>query len=184
MKRALVLGGGACLWRDLQALSEHVLGGERWSWVVLAVNDAGWAYRFSIDHWVSLHCKKFPVWEAMRAQLGYSMDYTKWGGSWRSGPDDSTIHGIEHIRPVTRVGSSGLHAVEIALDELGADRVVTVGIPMDGSGHFWDPVPWDHAIAHHDAWRESVADFAGRVRALSGWTETLLGRPDRAWLDL
>ena len=183
MKRALVLGGGACLWRDLQALSQGLLGGERWPWLVIAVNDAGWAYRFPIDHWVSLHCDKFPIWEGMRRQLGYPMSYTKWGGTWVTGSDDSKRKGIDRVHPVTRVGSSGLHAVEITLDELGADRVATVGIPMDGTGHFWDPVPWDSAMAHWDAWKESVADFDGRVRCWSGWTESLLGQPDSAWLD-
>ena len=60
MIRALVLGGASCLWKDLQALGEMLDG--RWPYMVLAVNDSGWAYRFPIDHWVSLHCEKFEVW--------------------------------------------------------------------------------------------------------------------------
>lgn len=181
MNRALVLGGGSCLWRDLQALSEMLDG--RWPYTVLAVNDAGWAYRWPIDHWVTLHGKKLPVWESMRRQLEYPMDYRTWGGTWVTGSDDSTLPQIDQVLPVTRVGSSGLHAVDVALHE-GAECVATAGIPMDGSGHFWDPTPWPSATAHRDAWTESVPDFGGRVRALSGWTADLLGTPDMAFLGL
>lgn len=183
MKRALVLGGGACLWQDLHALSE-LIGGGRWPYTILAVNDAGWAYRFQINHWITLHGEKLPVWMAMREQLGYPLGFLTWGGLWVTGRDDSTLPNIDCIHPVTRVGSSGLHAAEIALGPLEVDRVVLAGIPMDGSGHFFDPTPWDSAMAHREAWIASVGDFAGRVRCLSGWTAGLLHRPDRAWLDL
>ena len=181
MIRALVLGGGACLWRDLQALSEIMDG--RWPHMVVAVNDAGWAYRFPIDHWVTLHGEKYPVWREMRRQLGYPMDYRVWGGTWVTGSDDSKFTWIDEVLPVTRVGSTGLHAVDVALFK-GAERIITVGIPMDGSGHFFDPTPWDSAMAHRDAWIESAEAFSDTVRSMSGWTADLLGSPDRAWIGL
>ena len=183
MRRALVLGGGWCLWRDLQALSE-ITGFTIWPWLVLAVNDAGWAYRHPIGRWVTLHGEKLPVWKSMREQMGYDMTFTAWGGTWVTGRDDTKLEGIERVHPVTRVGSSGMHAVEIALAE-GADRVAVVGVPMDGGGHFFDPKPWDSALSHRDCWTEAAAeDWGDRVRSLSGWTSELLKTPDRDWLQL
>ncbi len=182
MNRALVLGGGSCLWTDTRALS-GLIGGGRWPWTVLAVNDAGWAYRFTIHHWVTLHGEKLPTWKAMREQAGYSMDFETWGGTWRTGRDESKLEAIDRTVPVDLVGSSGMHAVEVAL-HLGADRVVVAGIPMDGGGHFWDPTPWDSAMMHREPWESAKPIWGDRVRSMSGWTADLLGVPDRGWLDL
>lgn len=181
MKGALILGGGVCLWKDLDVFEER--RPRHAAFDIIAVNDAGWAYRLPLAHWVTLHGENLPVWIALRKQMKYAMGFQTWGGTWRTGRDDSKLEAIDHVLPVTLVGSSGMHAVEVARF-LAYDRIVLAGIPMDGSGHFFDPTPWGSAIAHREAWTAAAAEWGGVVRSISGWTSGLLGTPDRAWLDL
>ncbi len=180
MTVALVLGGAACLWDDL-AKPGQLVGGP-WPGLALAVNDSGYAYERRIDCWVTLHPANLEGWMAKREAAGFSMDFETWGGVWRTGTDDSNSPLVDHVFPVRRVGSSGYHAVEVAL-HLGAARVVTCGIPMDGQPHFFGTA-WVSAMAHRDAWAASVKEFDGRVRSMSGWTAELLGTPDAEWLNI
>lgn len=62
------------------------------------------------------------------------------------------------------------------------ERVIVAGVPLDRSGHFFDPPPdmggcdEDYAV-FASAWHESVDDFAGRVKSMSGVTREILGAP-------
>jgi len=178
---ALVLGGGACLWKDLDIFEQ--LRPRHASFDIIATNDAGWAYRLPIAHWVTLHPVNLPTWKAMRELRKLDMRFETWGGTWITGQDDSTFEAIDHVLPVTLVGSSGMHAVNVAR-HLELHPVVLAGIPMDGSGHFFDPTPWASALAHREAWTAAAAEWGDAVRSMSGWTAELLGTPDRAWIDL
>lgn len=178
MKRAVVLGGAACLWDDLRALNELV-GGGAWDGLVIAVNDSGWAYPGHIDHWVSLHPEKFAAWCALRAANGYPNGYVKWGGLW-PGANDSPL--VDRVHPVKEVGSTGLHAALIAVGPLGCDRVVLAGTPMDAQRHFTRGQAWDMADFHRDGWTKALPKIEGRVRSMSGWTRELLGEVTTEWL--
>lgn len=181
MTPALLLGGAKSLWDDLAQLEELV--GGTWPHTVFAINDSGWAYPHRIHYWVSLHQEKMPGWMERRRESGFPMDGIEvWGGSWVTKQDDSKLSWVDHILPVRLVGSSGFHAVEIAL-HLGHTRVVIAGMPMDFGPHFDRPGPWDSAMFHRPAWEQSAEHWQNLVRSLSGWTAELLGRPDREWLE-
>lgn len=181
MTPALVLGGASCLWEDLAALEEIV--GEPWPWAVVAVNDAIWAYPHPIHVAVSLHQDKVPGWLRQRREAGYLADGIEiWGGSWVTERDDSRLPWVDHVLPVAQNGSSGSHAIEVALF-LGHPRVVGAGIPLDPTPHFDRPGAWESSLFHRQALERAAETWAGRVRFMSGWTADLFGRPTSAWLQ-
>lgn len=81
-------------------------------------------------------------------------------------------------------GSSGMLCVRVAL-ELGCNRIVLAGVPMEKmSRHYDDAKPWNEARQYWPAWEKAIPRFAGRVRSLSGWTRERLGAPDEEWLHV
>jgi len=181
LDRALVLGGASSLWDDLARLEEIV--GRPWPWKVYAVNQAGHAFPDPIDYWVSLHQENMLGWMARREANGFDTDFEVWGGDWRTSSKDSDKDWVDDVIPVRLVGSSGFHAIEIALHH-GRDRIVGAGIPMDPRPHFHSKGPWHHALTHQKAFLESVDLWNDRFRSLSGWTRDTFGGPDREWLGI
>lgn len=183
-RRAVVLGGADCVWDDFERLEEMI--GQPWPGLVIAVNDAGWAFPRKIDHWVSLEAENFQrkkSWEDRRRSNGYPGGYETWGGIWCTGTDDTEL--VDHAIPVDLVGSSGYHAAyEVAVRHLFMKRVPICGIPMTGDPHFFDAEPWNGFRSHRFAWERSVEVFNGRIRSMSGWTRDLLGEPTPDWLGL
>jgi hypothetical protein len=163
MNRVLVMGSSSRLWPDLQALAQ-ITGDGRWPWTVIGVNMAGWAY--------------------LRESLRYPMGFKSWGGRWVTGSTDEDHEEVDEVLDVDRVGSSGMLAVDIARKRLEADRIVIAGMPVDATRRFYDFRPWDSALTYQVRWRESIEDFDGRVRSMSGFTKEILGAPDRSWLGL
>lgn len=168
MVAALVLGGGACLWSDVDAaldLGEYQM--------VVAANDAGAHWPGRLDHWVSLHPDKFPKWKHEREARGYPGGYVTW--AHRPTPNnqrDTRDWG----------GSSGLFAVKVALEQ-GAERVVCCGVPLvKGEAHFFHADPWRSADAFRKGWKRNETELRGKVRSMSGWTAEFLGLADEAWL--
>lgn len=182
MKRGLVLGGASCIWDDLKALEAMI--GEPWPWLVFATNQAGVAYPWPIDCWVTLHPENLEAWIERRRNEGRPMGFEVWGGTWVTGVDDSKHELVDHVLHVGDTGSSGFHAVRVALGPHECDRVVLAGVPMDFRPHFNSTRPWDSAEFHWPAWKNAVPRWEGRVRSLSGRTAELLGRPDLDWLGL
>ena len=180
MKPALILGGASCLRDDLATL--EALIGRPWPWTVFAVNDSGWDYSRRIHYWVSLHQPKMPDWMEKRRANGYPMKGIKvWGGSWITKQDDSKLPWVDHVLPVAFHGSSGSHAVEIAL-HLGHDRVIGAGMPMDMAAHFNRTGPWVSALFHREGIERAAERWHDRVRFVSGWTAELFGEPTLPWL--
>ena len=73
-------------------------------------------------------------------------------------------------------GSSGLFACLVGLG-MGYDEIVLAGIPMDDSGHFYDPPTTEHKYFENllPNWRYARDEwFEGKVRSLSGYTKNLL----------
>lgn len=173
MVHALILGSGASLFEDLEALGP-------WDGLVIAVNRAGAVHAGGLDHWVSLHPDQLGAFMAERAAAGLPSA----GATW----SDRAHPGVRVDRVVTdleRTGSSGLFAVRLALHHLGAGRVVLAGMPIDNAPHFYDGPRRSGPgfVPYRPFWRAAArSGFAGRVRSLSGWTAGLLGRPDAGWL--
>lgn len=158
---ALCLGGARGVWADLEA-AERLIGDR--PRLVIACNFAGIHYAGHLDAWVSLHPEMYAAWPAQRAG---NADYRTF-----LYPDP----------PERWSGSSGLYAAQIALDHLGADKVILCGVPMDAdAGHIHWPGDWPWT--RYRAGFEAAHPIIGhQVRSMSGWTADTYGRPETDWL--
>ncbi len=173
---ALVLGGARSVYADVQAALD--LGEFQGA---VACNDIGIVWPGALDAWVSLHVDNFRGWNNRRLSAGRPPHKALYGHAFAPGPD--IIITPYKFQGQDNSGSSGLFALKVALVDLGFDKAVLCGIPMSADGnHFFDPRPWDAAQHHQKAWREALPQIENRARSMSGWTSTLLGKPDENWL--
>ncbi len=177
MKRAIVIGGAACVWDDLDAARKLFEPD-----IVVAINVIGIEIE-GIDHWVSLHPAKLPRWLAARRQKGYA-DPVMWSHvEQRKWKDPIERRVLDKMR-----GTSSLFGVWVAQKE-GCDRVVGCGMPMtmepefyDGmEGHKWPP---GQVEIYRKAWQDEAVELRKFFRSMGGWTAELLGKPDAAWLGV
>lgn len=182
MSAALVLGGGASLWDDVAAALEV---GEFAG--VLACNDAAVAWPGPVAAGVSYHAEQWPLWMERRRRAGREhparlFGHREFTQSILARPDLP----IEYVEPrfpgQVETGSSGLFALKVALVDLGFDKAVVCGMPMDPRPHFFDGAKWEAYSAHRRGWTEALPQIRARARSMSGWTSQLLGAPDADWL--
>lgn len=174
-KHVLVCGSGRCLWDDMRALGPF--DGD-----VMAVNYAGIFLPRTPLHWVSSHADDFQFMLPMRPNRVTAPQ--GWLAERIETHSDRPCLGVLHVWPKFVAGwgngSSSIGAVRIALQMY--ERVILAGVPLDESGHFYDP-PNDlrQSVEDHrvwvDTWRGAVDEFKGRVRSMSGATRELLGAP-------
>lgn len=182
MRAALVLGGAGCVWEDVDAaLALGEFSG------VVACNDVGAAWPGKLDAWVSLHPEKFGIWSAQRVAAGYPFPGAILAHEEASGRKGlpACVTGRTNFRfPGQREsGSSGLFALKVALVDLGFDKAVLCGVPMDaGPGHFFDPAAWRAAVSHRRGWHDVIPTLKNKARSMSGWTREQLGAPTSSWI--
>lgn len=181
MRTALVLGGAACVTEDVDAaLALGEFQG------VVGCNDVGIAWPGRMAAWVSLHSEKLGHWSGQRAMLGLPTHTALYGhrDERRERPKTPSVVLTDFLfEGQTDTGSSGLFALKVALVDLGFDRAVVCGCPMTPAGrHFFDDTAWAGAAAHRRGWSQALPMIKDRTRSMSGWTATLLGLPDTAWL--
>lgn len=161
MSECIVLGSARRVWLDL-AEAGGAQGRD-----VMAVNDIGMHYPGDLTHWYSNDAKMLGHWSDAR-RPGYS----------KAGALHSNNPGRQGVRVWDNLvgGNSAVNAVCVAL-ELGYERVIVCGVPLDETGHYFDP-PWINTSynneAEFDEWRRRVAYFAGRVTSMSGKTREIL----------
>lgn len=174
-RRALVLGGAACLWDDVEAaLSLGEFDG------VVACNDAGAYWRGKLDAWCTLHPNKLGRWTKERAARGYPPASRLFSHRVEE-PHDITVSSYHWKPGGGSSGSSGLYSTKIAL-ELGFERLVLCGIPMTPEPHFFNRAPWAAYRNFSASWRTLAPRLLPNVKSMSGWTRTLLGSPSESWL--
>lgn len=168
---AIVLGGAACVWEDLDRVPEG------WAEMYVACNEAGTMIE-PLDHWVTLHPEKMAGWQRERAANGLSGNYQTWTRVMPKGFG----HREELVDRTTEdwQGSSGLLCLKVALEQ-GADRVIGCGIPMDASPHFFDERGWQDWKLYRVAWARRWRELEN-ARSMSGWTRELLGGPEE-WFN-
>lgn len=168
----IVCGSGRCVWDDLGQLAPNQ------NTHFMCVNDVGMHLPYPVRHWYSNDDLWLARWsQARRPMYAKNVD-----------PRPPLLHthskgtSSMNIWPWPGHGTSGLNAVYTAL-ALGYDSVVICGIPLDDTGHYFDP-PWIRTNFTREAadrdgepryW--SVAKkriFEGRVRSMSGRTKALL----------
>lgn len=181
MRAALVLGGGACVWADMEAALNI---GEFQA--VMTCNDVTAAYPGPIDACASLHSASWPMWLDERERRGYERPLTVFGhNEARGGLKTNRVDVFTEYRfpGQDRSGSSGLFALKVALIDLGYDRAVLCGVPMAAKQrHFFDAHDWAGAEAHKAGWHQALPHIAERARSMSGFTADLLGLPTEEWL--
>lgn len=180
---ALILGGAACVWTDVEAALD--LGEYQ---AVIACNDVMAVWPGKLDALVTLHPEKAGFWLERRRRNGFPdpariAGHTNSLSSGRIPPCVKEF--VEYRFPGQEAsGSSGLFAVKYALMDIGVERAVLCGVPMSvDEAHFYDARPWGGAIRHRKGWEESWEHTKHRVRSMSGWTMSMLGRPTSAWIE-
>lgn len=165
MTLALVLGSATTVWDDVEAaLALTEADG------IVACNDIAAVWPGHIDAAATLHPDHWPRWAARRAAKGHPPVPRVFTKGW-------AFPGQE------RSGSSGLFALKVALVDLGFDRAVLCGVPMDEQArHITSTRPWRAAETLRAGWVQALPAIGDRARSLSGWTADLLGRPTPDWL--
>lgn len=181
MRLALVLGGARTVWEDIEtALDLTEVQG------IVACNDAGAAWPGDLDGWATLHGEHMARWAGDRAKAGYPPCPVILGHTERrAGRHYPALTGTTEFKfpGQTQSGSSGLFALKVALVDLGFDKAILCGVPMEPAGkHFFDAREWRGAHAHKQGWKEALPEIASRARSMSGWTAELLGQPTEDWL--
>lgn len=169
---AVVLGGAWNVWQDLKE-AEALLDGLEYE--VAAVNEAGRDYKGRLSYWCSLHMEKMQGWQAGRRG---NQDYIAVSRQPRVGAR------IDVVFPERFAGSSGSYVIQVLVLHYRFDRIVVCGVPMTEEGHYFDNDAWRAATQYRRPWREMAeqGEFRGKIRSMSGWTESLVGRPTREWL--
>lgn len=183
MRVALVLGSASTLWDDVRAASE--LGAFHGG---VAANDAGVAWPWPLDGWVTYHPEFLGRFTLQRTERGLP-DHRRIfihpsGVAVKKG--DAEFEVVESFFPgQTASGSSTLFALKVALVDLGFDRAVICGAPLDGSGGHLRPDQgvWHSSDAYQVGWREALPHIRGRARSMSGFTKALLGAPTPEWME-
>lgn len=170
--KLLIVASGRCVWDDLERYArdqEIHFNGD-----VMAVNDVGMHLPCELTHWYSNDWKMLPKWvEARRPRF-----------KKKYGPvqTHSCYGGAKYVWPWPGHGTSSLNAVYTGL-ALGYDEIVLAGVPLDNSGHYFDP-PWVNSNFSNEVpnkggqlryWNRQI--FEGKVKSLSGRTRELLGSP-------
>jgi hypothetical protein len=177
MIRALVLGGAASVYDDARAAQEIASEAGVTFDLVLAANAIAVHWPTRITHLISLHPEKLAAWQAARRERGGNDDYL------------TVTTARPNVRLMPRVdrvsrdwgGSSGLFGVKVALEEM-ADVIVLAGVPMTRSPHFDSDAPWRDRDSFVNAWKRWRKHYAANTRSMSGYTQSLLGAPDVAFM--
>jgi len=178
--RGIVLGGAACIWKDVDRLEAMI--GQQWNEIVVAANDIGCHWPREMHGWCSLHPEKMDQWVKIRERKrlpGGFITYAK-DGRKRRGIDATVRHRFGS-------GSSGLLGVSVAL-HLGCTKIVLCGIPMTREPYFAESEvhpkgkAFSSADSHWRKWLLYAEKMQGTVKSMSGRTRDLLGEPTLEWL--
>lgn len=167
--KLLIVGGGRCVWDDLQRISVN-------NYDIMCMNDIIMHLPYRINHVYSNDDKMLTNWVAARRPR-YKKDFE----------ENILKHTCQTgnciVWPFPGHGSSGLNACYTGL-ALGYTEIVLAGVPLDDSGHYFDP-PWVKTnfvkeVGMRDGeikfWANAKRNiFNGKVRSLSGRTKELLG---------
>lgn len=178
MKRCVVLGTAPCMWDDLRRTPAGL--------DVVAVNRAGWLYLEPIALWVSIHGAGNLAHIEKRRELGADMNFDAYG-NFANNEESGDV--IRWNRP-NGGGSSSLFATRIAL-ELGYERVVLAGVPLEGQATLVDAdgtefVEEPSALGfgvYRRGWEKARDEIGEHVRSMSGWTRETFGEPTAEWLN-
>lgn len=185
-KRCLILGSASTVWQEVEATKRLGLTFDH----VVACKEAGVYYAGNLDAWVSLHPERFVNDIATRSALGYpaarrTYGYLKTNSDKVSVAGEVPSHWTAYkFDGQVRSGSSGLFACKVALIDLGFEKLVLCGIPLDKeAGRIDGKVRWNGATSFKQGFAEAMPFLKDTARSMSGWTQSQLGTPSRDWLN-
>jgi len=166
----LIVGSGRCVWDDLDKVLSNDGNYYRVGPDVMCLNDMVMHFPGKVDHVYSNDEKELPKWiEARRPRALKDFPHAILQHTCQKGK------GNQIVWPWPGHGTSGLNAVYTGL-ALGYDEIILAGIPMDGSGHYFDP-PWKETnyIPMGRYWKMAAEKvFDGKVKSLSGQTKEII----------
>jgi hypothetical protein len=174
---ALVLGGAASLWDDIESASALV---DPADCLIVATNDAGVHWPHRLDHWATMHATEMEHRVRQRAKLGHPPGFVTWTRPYPAGMKEREAM-CDRVLSGWNGGSSGLLATGIAIEH--GCSVILCGVPLDVRPHFNRVGPWTSAADYRAGWLERYSVLASRVRSFGGWTADVFGAPTRKWLD-
>ena len=183
-KNLLILGGGRCVFDDYFKAKEFFK-----TYEIMAINDMIGQFRLEkIHHGFCLHKRLLQANKVLREEKGMGGDYTSHG--------ITACPGVDRVwSKAYRTGESGTSSILVAL-HLGYTKIIVCGVPLDNSGHYWDPdvkfeptkPQWSvfnakgqMGLANEVIKRNPLAK--DRVRSMSGRTADAFGKPDQEWAD-
>lgn len=176
MKRALVIGGGAEIWRDVEAALKI---GEFDA--VIACNDIGAAWPGEIEAWVTLHPENMGALMRLRADRRYPAAKKIAYHEDPKGVPKPHIVTPYHWERSHRSASSGIFAAKVGI-ELGF-KCVLCGVPLTMTPHFNNMGEWKHSSSFHQGFADALPYIKDSVRSMSGHTRKILGAPTESWLN-
>lgn len=125
----LIVGTGRNVWEETRGLPQmrHVM----------CVNDMGMYWPGYVRHWYSNDVEQLIHWDKGRRRAHvtiYGNAERLHSCTERTGPEYANVS----VWPMPSQGGSGITAILVAL-ALGYDNITVAGIPLDNSGHFYDP---------------------------------------------
>lgn len=171
----LVIGGGKHTWDEVdRAFDEFHID------KVVAVNQAIVDYAGKVDAAVSLHPSKLQGWldERKITPAKRVVSFMRQRGTHQ--------YPVTDVVPylwwgMTKSGSSGLYAVKVAMQLLGADKIILAGVPMDGGPHYYNDRMWGTPKDFREGWMQALPYIKDSVRSYRSWTKDLLGKPTKDW---
>jgi hypothetical protein len=180
----LILGGGKGLWEDYFAAREVMPSSH-----IMCVNDIAAQFKAEkIQHAVSLHHRLLPAVCIMRKEKGMLEKVCRHSSSRGAREDSADVYWCMQ----NGGGTSGLFATKIAI-AMGSKHIILCGLPIDSSGHYFDPpTPEDNRTTKFAENHSSFAEWRdmkksklvmSRVRSMSGNTGNLFGKPTKEWVQ-
>ena len=166
----VIVGSARCVWDDLDKVLSNDGNYYRRGPDIMCLNDMVMHFPGEVDHAYSNDDVWLPKWIAARRP--------------RTEKDHPTAilqhtcqkgKGTQLVWPWPGHGTSGLNAVYTGI-ALGYDQIILAGVPIDGSGHYFDPT-WKQTNYEPQAryWKNAKQTiFDGKVKSLSGQTKEIL----------
>ena len=168
-KPLVIVGCGRCVWDDLIKIKPLTLSPD-----IMLINRMGLIYPHRAHHFASVHPDWYePVIKYHRGAKDHwePVQFHKpdmYQGYVPKGPD-SSLFGCW----------IGAH--------LGYEKIMLAGVPLDESGHFYDPPGYSKHKYLHDhcvmEWKDGMAHWGEKVRSMSGQTKEWMGEPTEEWLN-
>ena len=170
-----ITGCAPCAHDDIAAARQ--LGDGDWMAIGL---DAVDLYAWPIKYVATYHPVDVPEIYQRRAAIGGNTDFQVIGHI--ADPDgarkpENGIH-ISILNWWKPSGSSALLGVQAALEQLGYDRIIVCGCPLEGKNNLGTTY-----TGFRKGWEEHKDKLHGRVKAMSGWTRDFLGAPTVEWIN-